>query len=103
MEALFARHPAIAEVIVHAVPSPLTEDDVKVTAVLAAGATVTEEELCRWSVDKLPYFAVPRYIEFRAQLPYNASGKALKFILRDEGCTPATWDREAVEFELARR
>ena len=50
------------------------EDDVKVTAVLQEGATVTEEELCRWSVDQVPYFAVPRYIEFRTDLPRNPVG-----------------------------
>lgn len=100
MEAVFMKHPAVAEVVVHAVPSELAEDDVKVTAVLVPGAALTEEELCRWSVDKVPYFAVPRYIEFRQSLPYNASGKALKFILREEGRTPTTWDREVTEFEL---
>ena len=73
----------------------LGEDDVKVTAVLQDGATVTEEELCRWVAERVPYFAIPRYIEFRADLPRNPVGRVLKYELRDEGVTAHTWDREA--------
>ena len=52
-------------------PSPVGEDDVKVTAVLKPGARVSEEALCRWAIERVPYFAVPRYIEFRDSLPKN--------------------------------
>ena len=38
-------------------PSEQGEDDVKVTAVLVAGASLTEEELCRWTAERVPYFA----------------------------------------------
>ena len=62
------RHPDLEEVAVHAVRS-LSEDDVKVTTVLKAGVTLTEELLARWAIDNLPYFAVPRYFEFRPSLP----------------------------------
>ena len=64
---------------------------------------VSEEELCAWSVDKVPYFAVPRYIELRADLPRNPVGRVLKFELRDDGVTDATWDREAAGFTFERR
>src|SRR5262249_50796676 len=60
MEAAFRAHPAIEDLAVHAVLSELTEDEVKVTAVLRNGISVTEEELCRWSLDRVPHFAVPR-------------------------------------------
>jgi crotonobetaine/carnitine-CoA ligase len=103
MESTFRAHPAIADVAVHAVPSEFSEDDVKVTAVLRDAAAVTEEELCRWSLDKLPYFAVPRYIEFRAELPRNQTGKVLKHQLRDEGVTPDTWDMESSDVRVAKR
>jgi crotonobetaine/carnitine-CoA ligase len=76
---------------------------VKVTVVLQADATVTEQELCSWSVDKVPYFAVPRYVEVRDDLPRNPVGRVLKYQLRDEGVTPATWDREAAGFTFERR
>jgi crotonobetaine/carnitine-CoA ligase len=103
METTFARHPAIADVAVHAVFSPMGEDDVKVTAVLKPAQSLTEAELCSWCLDKVPYFAVPRYIEFRQDLPRNPTGKVLKYQLRDEGCTAQTWDREKVDFEIKKR
>jgi crotonobetaine/carnitine-CoA ligase len=95
LEVAFMNHPDIAQVAVHAVTSELTEHDVKVTAVLKPGATVTERALFEWSKDRLPYFALPRYIEFRDQLPMSGLNRVLKFELRDQGVTAATWDRDA--------
>lgn len=103
MEATFMSHPDIAEVAVHAVHSEVTEDDVKVTAVLRPGSTLTADALCAWSVQRLPYFAVPRYIEFRAELPKNPVGRVLKYQLRDEGKTATTWDRDVVGVVIAKR
>ena len=103
MESTFRSHEAIEDLAVHAVLSDMTEDDVKVTLVLRPGAQLTEEALCHWAVDRLPYFAVPRYIEFRQVLPRNPVGRVLKYQLRDEGVTPATWDREKAGFKLKKR
>ncbi len=103
MEYTLLRHSEIEEVAVHAVLSDLTEDDVKVTAVLTAGSTLTEEALCQWCTEHMPYFAVPRYIEFRAALPKNPVGRVLKYQLRDEGATAGTWDREQAGVQLIRR
>lgn len=103
METAFLAHPDIVEVAVHAVYSELAEDDVKVTAVRVVGSTLTEEELCQWSVEKLPYFAVPRYVEFRDELPKNPVGRVLKYALRDQGRTERTWDREAAGIAISKR
>ncbi len=103
METTFLGHPDIADVAVHAVFSELGEDDLKVTAILTAGATLSEDELCRWAIERVPYFAVPRYIEFRQDLPRNPTGKVLKYQLREEGCTQITWDREKSDIVLAKR
>ena len=94
METTFNLHPDVNEVAVHAVPSALTEDDIKVTVVKEVGSALTEYELATWAIDNVPYYAVPRYIEFRAQLPKNPVGRILKNQLRDEGCTDSTWDLE---------
>jgi crotonobetaine/carnitine-CoA ligase len=96
-------HPDIAEAAVHAVFSELTEDDVKATVVLVPGAGLTEEELLRWAIERIPYFALPRYIEFRVALPKNPVGRVLKYQLRDEGVTPDTWDRERSGITIDRR
>lgn len=102
VEAVFNLHPDIAEVAVHAVLADL-EDDVKATIVLAEGAALTEEGLCLWSVENLPYFAVPRFIEFRSTLPKNPVGRVLKYELREQGITATTWDREKSSVELVKR
>jgi crotonobetaine/carnitine-CoA ligase len=103
MEAAFARHPALAEVAVHAVPSDKGEDDVKVTAMLRPDMTLSPEDLFRWAIDAVPYYALPRYIEFRDSLPKNPQGRVLKYELRDEGCTPTTWDQETSGIQVKKR
>ena len=103
VETALLAHPALAEVAVHAVPSALTEDDLKITAVLAPGAELGERDLFEWMKDRVPYFALPRYIEFRAALPVSPVGRVHKYKLRDEGCTPRTWDREDADVDWDRR
>lgn len=104
LESTFRNHPAVEDVAVHAVYSETLEDEVKATIVLKSDAEpITAEQMCAWSVDRLPYFAVPRYIEFRSDLPRNPVGRVMKYLLREEGCTNDTWDREAAGFVIERR
>lgn len=103
VESILMAHGSVADVVVHAVPSEMTEDDLKITATLIAGASLSEEELFRWSIDQLPYFALPRYIEFRRELPRSPVGRVLKRDLRAEGVTPSTWDAEASGVTYERR
>jgi crotonobetaine/carnitine-CoA ligase len=103
VERILMSHGDLADVAVHAVPSPLTEDDLKITASRKEGATVTEEELFRWCIDQLPYFALPRYIEFRDTLPRSPVGRVLKRELRDDGATPSSWDVETSGITYERR
>jgi crotonobetaine/carnitine-CoA ligase len=102
VERILMSHGSLADVAVHAVPSDLTEDDLKVTATLKEGSSLTEEELFRWCIDQLPYFALPRYIEFRAELPRSPVGRVLKRDLRSEG--PAkSWDAESAGITYDKR
>ena len=103
VERTLMRHPALADVAVHAVPSELTEDDLKVTATTAEGAELDEADLFRWCIDELPYFALPRYIELRAELPRSPVGRVLKRELRDEDRTDAWWDAEASGITFVKR
>jgi crotonobetaine/carnitine-CoA ligase len=103
VESILMGHGALADVAVHAVPSPLTEDDLKITATVREGADLNEEELFRWCIDQLPYFCLPRYIEFRPALPRSPVGRVLKRELREEGVTPATWDAEVAGIEYEKR
>jgi carnitine-CoA ligase len=103
VERILMGHGALADVAVHAVPSALIEDDLKITATLAEGAQLTEEELFRWCIDRLPYFALPRYIEFRAELPRSPVGRVLKRELRGEPLGPSVWDADASGITYERR
>ncbi len=103
IEKVFHEHPAVKDVCVHAVASDVGEDDVKATIVLRSDAELTQEQLCRWSVEHLPYYAVPRYFEFRDELPLSETGRTAKNLLRLDGVTAGTWDREAAGLTFERR
>jgi crotonobetaine/carnitine-CoA ligase len=93
----------LTDVVVHALPSEMTEDDLKITAVRQPDSQLSEEELFRWCIDQLPYFALPRYIEFREELPRSPVGRVLKRVLRDDGVTAATWDADEADIAYERR
>ncbi len=103
VERILMGHGQLADVAVHAVPSAMTEDDLKVTATRIEGSTLTEEALFLWCIDQLPYFALPRYVEFRAELPRSPVGRVLKRELRDEGPTAQTWDAETSGIVIEKR
>jgi crotonobetaine/carnitine-CoA ligase len=102
VEHVLIGHPGINDVAVHAVPSDLTEDDVKVTAI-PSDPNLTEADFFRWMISRLPYFALPTVIEFRSELPRSAVGRVLKRELRAQGVTPTSWRTDLVMQEVARR
>lgn len=87
-------HPAVHDVAAHAVTSDLSEDEVKICVVPVSGTAVRPDELFQWCLDKMPYYAVPRYVEIVDDLPRTPTGKVQKYALRAAGVTDATWDRE---------
>src|SRR5262249_27714074 len=94
LEEAIGTHPLIAQVAVHAVPSEFGEDEVKACVVLVEGASPTYEELMEFCIAQVPYFAVPRYLEFVTELPRNMSNRVVKGELEKRGLTAETWDRE---------
>jgi crotonobetaine/carnitine-CoA ligase len=54
-------------------------------------------------VANIPYFAVPRYLEIMDDFPRNPVGRVLKYVLRELGVTPQTWDAEAEGYVIPRR
>jgi crotonobetaine/carnitine-CoA ligase len=92
VEKAIVAHPKIAEAAVHAVPSEMSEDDIKACLVLDAGQTVEPTELFAFFKEHLPYFAIPRYVEILPELPKNATLRVMKHILRERGVTEETWD-----------
>ena len=63
------------------------------TVILQPGQQLTEAQLIAFCEPRLPYFAVPRYLEFVRELPFTESGKVQKYKLRERGVTERTWDR----------
>ncbi|MFD8102313.1 AMP-binding protein [Nocardia fluminea] len=102
LERAFLTHPDIVEAAVHEIGSGVGEDRMKVTVVRVPGSALTELELCRWAIENVPYFAVPRYFEFRDELPRTATSKIMKVRLREEGRTHTTWDREDAGIRVLR-
>lgn len=100
LEQAIAAHPMIAEAAIVAVPSAMTEDDIKACIVLSED--VTPKELFEFFKEKLPYFAIPRYVEVVEELPKTATMRVQKHLLRSAGVTPATWDFESLGLTVAR-
>jgi crotonobetaine/carnitine-CoA ligase len=63
--------------------------------ILHPGQQLTAAELIAFCEPRLPYFAVPRYLEFMDDLPTTENGKVQKYKLRERGVTDKTWDRDA--------
>ncbi len=82
VEATLNRHPAVLECAVVAAPSELGEDEVKAVVVLREGAQATAEELWAFCDEHMPRFWVPRFIEFRREMPKTPSQKIQKYLLR---------------------
>lgn len=95
-------HPAVREAVAVAVPSEHSEDEVLVVVTPVAGAQVDPRELVLFLAERLPRFMVPRYVRVTVELPKTASGKLQKHVLRSEGITEDTWDREAEGLRLNR-
>jgi crotonobetaine/carnitine-CoA ligase len=95
VEATVNSHPAVAESAVVAVPSDLTEDDLKVVVVLRDGEVLDPAELVTFLSSRMPYFTVPRFVEVLDALPKTPTQKVRKAELRAAGVTGATWDRES--------
>jgi carnitine-CoA ligase len=104
VEQVLNAHPAVAESAIVAVKSTIAggEDEVKACIVLRSEMSVEPAALLDYCQPRMPYFAVPRYVEFVAELPKTPTEKIQKHKLRDAGLTATTWDREAVGYRVRR-
>ncbi|MDM0052054.1 ATP-dependent acyl-CoA ligase [Variovorax sp. J22R115] len=93
VEQVLLSHPCVAACAVYPVRSELAEDEVMAALVVRPDRSVDPDELTLFCEARLPYFAVPRYIDVLADLPRTENGKVQKYKLRERGVTPQTWDR----------
>ncbi|MCL5264657.1 MAG: ATP-dependent acyl-CoA ligase [Chloroflexi bacterium] len=106
VEAIIRSHPRVLDVAVIPVPDPIRMQEVKACIVLKPGEspqTVPPENIISWCEERLAYFKVPRYVEYRASFPRTPTEKVQKAVLRNEradltaGCydrTTGRWKRE---------
>ena len=82
VEAVLARHPAVAGVAVLGRPDPTWGEAVHAVIIPAAGEAAGAEEVITWCHDRLAGFKCPKSVEFTTSLPRTATGKVLKRELR---------------------
>ncbi|GAA4282735.1 ATP-dependent acyl-CoA ligase [Brevibacterium daeguense] len=102
VESSVNEHPAVLESAVVGVPSEMSEDEIKAFIVLREGEEVDPVELTRFLAERMPYFMVPRYLEFVAELPKTPTHKIQKAVLRNLGINDGTWDREQAGITVTR-
>jgi acyl-CoA synthetase (AMP-forming)/AMP-acid ligase II len=78
VEAVLLEHAAVQEAAVVGLPHEVLGEDVGAFVVLRPGTAATAEELRQFCIERLTAYKVPRRIEFRRELPRNATGKVLK-------------------------
>lgn len=102
VEQVLLRMPGVDVAAVHALGAELIEDDIKAWIVCQPGCMIAAAEFFSYCSSRLPYFAIPRYVEFADELPRNALGKVVKDELRRAGATQTQIDLRALGLELAR-
>jgi crotonobetaine/carnitine-CoA ligase len=89
-------HPDVLEVAVVAVPSELTEDEVKAFVVPAHGRELDFAELHAWTAARLSAFKVPRFWQALDALPRTPTARVAKHRL-PVGHQPGEHDAHATE------
>ena len=92
VEQVLSSHPDVASCAVYPVQSELAEDEVMAALVARESVRIDLVEVVAFCTSRLPYFAVPRYIDLLHDLPRTENGKVQKFKLRERGVGPQTWD-----------
>ena len=102
VEQVLVSHPLVENAAVFPVRSELAEDEVMAAVVLRPQARLTHAALIDFCLPRMPYFAVPRYVQFVDALPMTENGKVTKYRLRERGVTAETWDREKAGYKISR-
>jgi crotonobetaine/carnitine-CoA ligase len=102
VEAEIAAHPLVNEVAVVSVPSELGEDEILCIVAAIDGAVIDPAELIQFLIPRMTHFMIPRYVRVVPALPRTPTSKIQKHILRSEGITAETWDREAAGIMVRR-
>jgi crotonobetaine/carnitine-CoA ligase len=95
-------HPDVRDAVVVAVPSEFGEDEVLAVLSPVPGRTVNLPALVEFLRPRLAHFMVPRFFRVMDDLPRTPTEKVQKHLLRSDGVTPDTWDRDKAGIVLRR-
>lgn len=84
VEELIHSHEAVADVQVFGVPSDKFGEELCAWIKLRSGHILSAEALVDWARSRISHYKVPRYVEFVDTFPLTASGKAQKYLMRQE-------------------
>jgi acyl-CoA synthetase (AMP-forming)/AMP-acid ligase II len=82
IENLLSAHPDIREAAVISVPDARLGEVAMAFVVLRPGTTTSADEIVTWSRDHMANYKAPRRVQLVDELPYNATGKVMKDVLR---------------------
>jgi O-succinylbenzoic acid--CoA ligase len=85
VEAVFCRHPDVADAAVYGVTDSTWGEVPAAAIVPRAGASPAAAELLAFASEGLAGYKLPRSIRFVSSLPRNAGGKLMRRALREEG------------------
>jgi crotonobetaine/carnitine-CoA ligase len=102
VERIIGMHPDISEVAAVAYPAEAGEDDIRCVIIQRSGAALKAPELMDWLQPRMPFFMLPRYIEFVDDMPRTPSAKIEKYKLVEAGLSAAAWDREKAGYRIER-
>jgi long-chain acyl-CoA synthetase len=84
VEEVLYEHPKVVEAAAVGVPVEGKGERVKIYVVLKQGETATEEEFIAFCKEHMAPYKVPRFVEFRDELPKTLVGKVLRRALVEE-------------------
>jgi crotonobetaine/carnitine-CoA ligase len=84
VENVINAHPKVLESAVIGVASDFQDDEVKAFVVLKTHESMDPLDLINWCKIRLAYFKVPRFIEFRKDLPKTPTLRIQKYKLKNE-------------------
>ncbi len=84
VEEVLFQHPKVEAGAAVGIPIPGKGERVKAYVVLKEGETATEEEIIQFCKENMAPYKVPKYVEFRDELPMTMVGKVLRRVLLEE-------------------